>query len=161
MTGVCKHIRASGLERGGREQFQRTGGKGDWSESWKRHFNPIAIGSRLLIKRGENVDPTALSRKKSRRWWCWDPGLSFGTGNHPTTAFCLGEGHGFGGTDSGGTAQAFLDLREAGSGDFAIAAVKESYAPVRAFDFDPRESTLCALARARWRQCAAPGVLTR
>src|SRR4051794_35503263 len=57
----------------------------DWAESWKRHFKPLEIGQRLLVK------PTWSKRKPKRgqALVVLDPGLSFGTGQHPTTAFCL------------------------------------------------------------------------
>jgi ribosomal protein L11 methylase PrmA len=57
----------------------------DWAESWKRHFKPIKIGGSLLIK-------PSWSRQKPRKGQAvvvLDPGLSFGTGQHPTTSFCL------------------------------------------------------------------------
>ena len=62
-----------------------------------------------------------------------DPGLSFGTGNHPTTAFCL---RALADARRPGSKQAFLDIGT-GSGILAIAAAKLGYAPVRAVDFDP------------------------
>jgi ribosomal protein L11 methyltransferase len=62
-----------------------------------------------------------------------DPGLSFGTGNHPTTAFCLRE---LATRRKSGTTQSFWDIGT-GSGILAISAVKLGYAPVRAVDFDP------------------------
>src|SRR5262245_49123055 len=57
----------------------------DWAESWKRHFRPIEIGSSLLIR------PSWSYRRarKGQSTVVLDPGLSFGTGQHPTTAFCL------------------------------------------------------------------------
>lgn len=61
-----------------------------------------------------------------------DPGLSFGTGQHPTTAFCLEE---IVRCRKSGR-QSFLDIGT-GSGILAIAAAKLGYAPVHAFDFDP------------------------
>jgi ribosomal protein L11 methylase PrmA len=59
----------------------------NWAESWKRHFKPIEIGDALLIK-------PSWSKRKAREGQAeivLDPGLSFGTGHHPTTAFCIGE----------------------------------------------------------------------
>ena len=57
----------------------------DWSESWKRHFRPIEIGRTLLVK------PTWSKRapKAGQQVVLLDPGLSFGTGQHATTNFCL------------------------------------------------------------------------
>lgn len=101
----------------------------DWAESWKRHFRPIEIGRQLLIK------PT-WSRRRPKRHQAvvlLDPGLSFGTGHHPTTSYCLRQ---LFLCRRRKRAQAFLDMGT-GSGILAIAAVKLGYAPVVAFDFDP------------------------
>ena len=73
-----------------------------------------------------------------------DPGLSFGTGQHPTTSFCL---KALVHSVKIGTRQTFLDIGT-GSGILAIAAVKLGYQPVQAFDFDP-ESVRVAQANAR------------
>ncbi len=115
----------------------------DWSESWKRHFKPIEIGSRLLIK------PSWIKRRprKNQAVVVLDPGLSFGTGNHPTTAFCLRE---LAAHRQPGIAQSFWDLGT-GSGILAIAAAKLGYAPVRAVDFDP-EAVRVARENARQNQ---------
>jgi ribosomal protein L11 methyltransferase len=72
-----------------------------------------------------------------------DPGLSFGTGQHPTTAFCLGEIV----KRCSRAGQSFLDLGT-GSGILAIAAAKLGCSPVRALDFDP-EAVRVARANTR------------
>jgi ribosomal protein L11 methyltransferase len=100
----------------------------DWAESWKKHFPPLTIGGSLLVK------PSWSRRQPSKKQTMvvLDPGLSFGTGQHPTTAFCLGE------IVRGREAvhsQSFLDIGT-GSGILAISAAKLGYAPVHAFDFD-------------------------
>ena len=128
----------------------------DWAESWKRHFAPLVIGDALLIK------PSWEKRapRPGQAVVILDPGLSFGTGHHATTAFCLRElvaareGAGLrlrlGLRASGSEAASpqnltlnlnpprlsFLDIGT-GSGILAIAAAKLGYAPVRCFDFDP------------------------
>jgi len=102
----------------------------NWAESWKRHFKPLEIGRALLIKpcwSGRRARP-------GQRMVRLDPGLSFGTGHHPTTAFCLAQ---LAACRRPGRAQSFLDIGS-GSGILAIAAAKLGYAPVRAFDFDPQ-----------------------
>jgi ribosomal protein L11 methyltransferase len=101
----------------------------NWAESWKRHFRPIEIGSKLLIK-------PSWSRRKPKRDQAvvvLDPGLSFGTGQHPTTRFCLEQIVSF---RRAKLKQSFLDVGT-GSGILAIAAAELGYAPVHAFDFDP------------------------
>ncbi len=136
----------------------------DWAESWKRHFKPIEIkfknrrdelrasqksgrrgtppseGKSLLIKPGWSK----RRARKNQAVVVLDPGLSFGTGQHPTTAFCLGE---IVKQCSRAGGQSFLDLGT-GSGILAIAAAKLGYSPVRALDYDP-EAVRGARANAR------------
>lgn len=128
----------------------------DWSQSWKRHFKPIEIGNALLIK-------PSWSKRKPRKGQAvivLDPGLSFGTGQHPTTAFCLRQivrlqkgGNQAQHRPNGSTSRpchktlSFLDLG-AGSGILAIAAAKLGCSPVKAIDFDP-EAVRIARANAR------------
>lgn len=112
----------------------------DWAESWKRHFKPIEIGHALLLKPG-------WSKKLPRRNQAvvtLDPGLSFGTGQHPTTLYCLQEivrNANLRPTkmqlrnDFRKNGRSFLDLGT-GSGILAIAAAKLGYKRVRAIDFD-------------------------
>jgi ribosomal protein L11 methyltransferase len=121
-------IRACGLDAGpGTISLTRTPAQ-DWAESWKRHFKPMAFGSRLLIQ------PSWSRRRpaKGQALVVLDPGLSFGTGQHPTTAFCLRElvAH-----RRPGASQSLLDLGT-GSGILAIAAAKLGYAPIQAIDYD-------------------------
>lgn len=101
----------------------------DWSKSWKRHFKPIEIGNTLLLK-------PSWSKRKPRAGAAvliLDPGLSFGTGQHPTTRFCLET---LASARTPGSAQSFLDIGT-GTGVLAIAAEKLGYVPVKGFDFDP------------------------
>lgn len=101
----------------------------DWSESWKRHFRPIEVGRSLLVQ------PT-WSRRKPKAGQALvllDPGLSFGTGQHATTRYCLERlVH----LRRKGTSQSLLDAGS-GSGILAIAGAKLGYSPVSAFDYDP------------------------
>jgi ribosomal protein L11 methyltransferase len=112
----------------------------DWAESWKRHFKPIEIGDALLVK-------PSWSKKlprKNQAVVVLDPGLSFGTGQHPTTAFCLCT---LARHRKKRPRWSFLDMGT-GSGILAIAAVKLGFSPVCAFDFDP-EAVRVARANAR------------
>src|SRR5439155_618396 len=82
----------------------------------------------LLIK-------PSWSRRRARRGQAvviLDPGLSFGTGQHPTTVFCLRE---LARLRKPGERQAFLDIGT-GSGILAVAAAKLGYSPVCASEFD-------------------------
>jgi ribosomal protein L11 methyltransferase len=148
ISAGLKRIRSCGLNIGAGKIVMARVRWEDWAESWKRHFRPIEIGDSLLIK-------PSWSRRRARKGQAvvvLDPGLSFGTGHHPTTAFCLGEiakCRTRGGTRSpqrtgtdgpascnGLEPPSFLDLGT-GSGILAIAAVKLGYSPVRAMDLDP------------------------
>jgi ribosomal protein L11 methyltransferase len=158
----------------------------NWAESWKRHFQPIEIGFKnrrdelcerpssrnksgaRVTRPSEELGKSLLikpswSKQKPRKGQAviWlDPGLSFGTGHHPTTAFCLGEivrfrenrNHEPPNPDAAGRrchheSLSFLDLGT-GSGILAIAAAKLGYSPIRAVDFDPA-AVLVASANAR------------
>jgi ribosomal protein L11 methyltransferase len=122
----------------------------DWAESWKRHFHPLEIGAELLIK------PSWIKRKpkKNQAVVILDPGLSFGTGQHPTTSFCLSEI-----VKAADKSKSFLDIGT-GSGILAIAAAKLGFAPVHAFDFDP-ESVRVAKENARKNRADAKCKITR
>lgn len=55
----------------------------DWSTNWRENFPPLHIGPFLIVPSWEEVEignaiPIRL-----------DPGLAFGTGQHPTTRLCL------------------------------------------------------------------------
>ena len=128
----------------------------DWKESWKRHFYPMEIGKSLLVK-------PSWSKKRPRKNQAvviLDPGLSFGTGQHPTTSFCLNQIVAAVGKPPqisdktknaalcrGAATLSFLDIGT-GSGILAISAAKLGYQPVHAFDFDP-ESVRVAKENAR------------
>ncbi len=133
-----KRIESCGLQIGAAQIEIAKVRREDWKESWKRHFHPMEIGDALLIK------PSWIRQrpKKNQAVVILDPGLSFGTGQHPTTSFCLhrivaavppshsSRRRGF------AAAKSFLDIGT-GSGILAIAAAKLGYQPVHAFDFDP------------------------
>lgn len=57
----------------------------DWSKSWKDHWKPEPIGDRFLITPAW-LEPPADNQRLVLRL---DPGVAFGTGNHPTTQLCL------------------------------------------------------------------------
>ena len=100
----------------------------NWAESWKRHFKPIEVRDALLVK-------PSWSKRRPRMGQAvvvLDPGLSFGTGQHPTTCFCLNE---LTRCRARGLAQSFLDLGT-GSGILAIAAAKLGFSPIDAVDYD-------------------------
>ena len=58
----------------------------DWATSWQKYYRPIPVGKRIYIvpdwMRGE---PAPVGRTPLYL----NPGLTFGTGDHPTTQLCL------------------------------------------------------------------------
>ncbi|PYI80812.1 MAG: hypothetical protein DME26_20890, partial [Verrucomicrobia bacterium] len=85
LAAGLKQIKRCGLDIGLASLTVRKVKQQDWAEAWKHHFKPIEIGRSLLIK-------PSWSRRRARKGQAivvLDPGLSFGTGHHPTTGFCL------------------------------------------------------------------------
>ncbi len=56
----------------------------DWNEAWKARWQPLKAGRRLWIVPSwlAPPDPAAVNL-------ILDPGMAFGTGDHPTTGLCL------------------------------------------------------------------------
>ena len=129
LAAGLKRIKACGLDLGPGTVSMRLVPREDWAESWKRHFKPLQVGDALLVR------PSWSHRqaRKGQKVIVLDPGLSFGTGQHPTTAFCLKE---LVSRRKPGQRQSMLDLGT-GSGILAIAAARVGYAPVLALEFDP------------------------
>jgi ribosomal protein L11 methyltransferase len=101
----------------------------DWTSFWKRHFKPISIGRQLLV-----LPPWIQNRPQpGLKVVVLNPGLSFGTGHHPTTAFCLRQ---LVILRRRMPRPSLLDLGS-GSGILAIAGAKLGYRPVQAIDSDP------------------------
>ncbi len=99
----------------------------DWAESWKAHYKPISFGCGLWVVPSwcTPPQPTAINL-------IIDPGLAFGTGDHPTTALCLEWL-----TQQPLTGAGVLDYG-CGSGILAIAALKLGAAEAWAVDIDPQ-----------------------
>ena len=98
----------------------------DWAESWKDHFYPERIGRIVVCPSWRRCRP-----RPDELLIRLDPGMAFGTGQHPTTRMCLlalqqrlSEG------------ARVLDLG-CGSGILAVAAAKLGVANVVAVDTDP------------------------
>lgn len=104
--------------------------KEDWAESWKIHFKPLEISERLAVKPSWEI----WDARPGQVVLELDPGMSFGTGQHATTRFCLTALDRFVHESSGG-----LSMLDAGSGSgiLSIAAYHLGCRPVRAFDIDP------------------------
>ncbi|BCM90530.1 ribosomal protein L11 methyltransferase [Abditibacteriota bacterium] len=56
----------------------------EWATKWRENFPPLAIGPFLIVPTWE--DSPASDEQTVLRL---DPGLAFGTGQHPTTHLCL------------------------------------------------------------------------
>lgn len=133
-------LRAEGLDVGpGRLRLRRLRAA-SWVNAWKRHFRPIEIGEALLLK----PSWSRRSPKAAQAVVTLDPGLSFGTGQHPTTRFCLEQ---IVACRNLAPPPSLLDAGT-GSGILAIAAAKLGYKPILAFDVDPA-SIKAARANAR------------
>lgn len=101
----------------------------EWSEVWKKYFNIIHIADNLVI-RPSWLEYTAQPGQAVVNI---DPGMSFGTGQHATTAYCLKVL-----AREAGNAEynRILDAG-CGSGILAIAARLLGYKAVEAYDYDP------------------------
>ena len=124
------------------EDFQyHTLKKEDWAEVWKLHFKPLVISDRLAFAPSwEKFQP-----KPGQLLITLDPGMSFGTGQHATTKFCLGALDHFI-LERKRAGQLNISMLDAGSGSgiLAIAAKKLGCARVDAFDIDPDTISVAA-----------------
>ncbi len=99
----------------------------DWVRAWLQHARPLRFGERLWIcpsgHRVDAADAVVIDL---------DPGLAFGTGNHPSTALCL---EWLAGAELEG--RRILDYG-CGSGVLGIAALKLGAVHAQATDIDPQ-----------------------
>lgn len=99
----------------------------DWLGEWKKNWQPVSAGERLLIAPPWSEIPEAESRIVIRI----EPGMAFGTGTHETTRLCLAA------VEKYFTGGSFLDVGT-GTGILAIAAAKLfPKARIEACDTDP------------------------
>jgi ribosomal protein L11 methyltransferase len=106
----------------------------DWAQNWKLHSQPQLIGDRLYVCPSWAADTPA-----GRLRVVIDPGMAFGTGQHPTTRGCLRQIERL--TAECPPARA-LDVGT-GSGVLAIALAKLGVPEVWAVDTD---TTACTVA---------------
>ena len=121
----------------------------DWKLSYRKHFKVEVISPRLVVR----PPWEAVTPAPGQKVLTLDPGIAFGTGQHPTTRACLDALGDFKDL-TGGRAEtlACLDAIDAlaaedagrtfldvgcGSGILSIAAALEGFGEVRGFDNDP------------------------
>jgi len=130
-----KRIASCGLDIGPGKIMLKRIRQEDWAESWKLHFQPQAVGTRLYI-----CPPWNCVAPAGRVSIVIDPGMAFGTGQHATTRSCLLLLERA--MDDRGVTRA-LDVGT-GSGVLAIALVKLGVLEVWAIDTDPMACTIAA-----------------
>ena len=108
--------------------------KEDWTEVWKKFFKIQHISDRVVIK-ASWLDYTP---KEGQIVIEIDPGMSFGTGSHETTQYCLQALEAMAAEEG----KTLLDAG-CGSGILSIAALKLGYKPVNAFDYDYESVLSC------------------
>ena len=59
-------------------------GDEDWAHSWKAHYQPLQVGRGLWV-----VPSWCTPPQPDAVNIILDPGMAFGTGDHPTTSLCL------------------------------------------------------------------------
>lgn len=106
----------------------------DWAEAWKRFFHVERVSDRVTIR--PSWEP--YTPRSGEAVVTLDPGMSFGTGRHPTTRACLQL---LDGVATGNLARPVLDMG-CGSGILSIAARKLGFIHVRGFDYDPDAVTV-------------------
>lgn len=100
----------------------------DWTTFWQHHFQTMDLGQNLRIV--PEWEPVPDNDKVNI---IINPGLSFGTGGHFTTKFCL---EALESTHESMEIDSMIDTGT-GSGILSIAAIKLGINKVDAFDFDP------------------------
>ena len=109
----------------------------DWLSEWKKGWEPLLIGQRLVIAPSWKLDQVT---KTDRVIIQIDPGMAFGTGTHETTRGCLELLEHYWPLES--ESASLLDVGT-GTGILAIAAFKllsdaaKPNARITAFDIDP------------------------
>ena len=127
-----QELRALGLSSALHTRWRR---EEEWAEAWKRFFGVERVGRRLVVC-PTWIDYAPRAEEVVIRL---DPGMAFGTGQHPTTRLCLEalEGRLRPGQEVPGRAPVrVLDLGT-GSGILAIAAALLGAVRVIALDVDP------------------------
>ena len=106
----------------------------DWSESWKDNYPPVQVGDRFVVLPYWLADGDYGDRLKV----ILDPGLTFGTGAHPSTQMVMDAM-----TKAVKSGSRCLDLGS-GSGILSIAALRLGAAEAVGVDIDPKAETIAA-----------------
>lgn len=130
----------------------------DWARVWRNSFEPVAISPSLVIK------PT-WARRSARNGELVieiDPTLAFGTGHHPTTAFCLRMIERLTRKKRPASARHPVSLLDCGcgSGILIIAGARLGCAPAVGFDCD-RQAVRVARANAKLNGVAGKTTILR
>ena len=86
VRALFAHARREGVLRDARPQRAVTVRDEDWGESWKRFYKSFPIAPRLWI--APSWESEFRAPRGARTLWM-DPGMAFGTGQHPTTVLAL------------------------------------------------------------------------
>lgn len=100
----------------------------DWAEYWKQFFHAERVSDRIIVRPSWERLPLRPGDVDIEI----DPGMSFGTGQHPTTRSCLGF---LDEVSKAGAPGSLADIG-CGSGILMIAAVKLGFTPVFGMDND-------------------------
>ena len=98
----------------------------DWENNWRDYYKPVETGEKLVIV------PQWHDYDGDRTPVRLDPGLLFGTGDHPTTKMCLTAVEKY-----AGPGKKVLDIG-CGSGILGIAAAVLGAGPITAADVDEK-----------------------
>ena len=121
-----------------------TMGETDWEESWKDNYPPQPVGENLLVL------PYWLEEEQTdRKKIILDPGLTFGTGAHPSTQMVMETME-----ETNLQNAACLDLGS-GSGILSITALRLGAASAVGVDIDPKAEGI-ARENAAYNGFAAP-----
>ena len=99
----------------------------DWAHAWKKHYKPMRVGQRIVLKPSWETFDAAESDIVIEL----DPGMAFGTGLHPSTRLCIDALE-----EIVQTGDTVLDIGT-GSGILSIIAAKLGAGGVVATDIDP------------------------